>query len=926
TNCTSCHGKDAQMGGLRLDSRAALLKGGDGGPGMVVGDPEKSLLVEVVRHTGKIKMPQGGKLKPEEIAALEAWVKMGAPWPESNKVAAPAPAGANTLWSLKPVVKPIPPKVNNATWAAGALDRFVLAKLEAQGLKPSPPADRRTLLRRVSYDLTGLPPTAEEVAAFVADKSPDAYRKVVDRLLDSPRYGERWARHWLDLARYSDTKGYVFVEDRNYPNAYTYRNWVIKAFNDDMPYDRFVQYQLAADRMPGADPAQQAALGFLTVGRRFLNNQHDIIDDRIDVTMRGLQGLTVACARCHDHKFDPVPTQDYYSLYGVFASSVEASPPISPKPISEPWVAHDAKVKKADEERTNLLRAQIKRLRDLVGDEKTAATVAEPVRKALQGFRERELPDDKERAAIEPAFEAPARERIAALAAELETLRRSYPPKPEFAMAMADSPSPHHARVLRRGNPGTPGDEAPRRFLLALSKPGGERPVWNQGSGRLELARAIASKENPLTARVFVNRVWAGHFGSGIVRTPSDFGRQGEKPTHPELLDWLAATFVEQGWSVKQLHRMIVLSSAYRQSSAYRPDAYAADADNRLVWRMNRRRLDMEQMRDTLLNASGKLDTAAVGGPSVELWEGDYSTRRTVYGRIERQNLPGVFRTFDFASPDTSSAGRFQTTVPQQALFLMNSRFAGDQARALAARPEVANAKDDAARVRALYRRLFGRQPDADELALGVAFLGGTEEPAYATAPVWRYGYGPLDEKAGRVAAFTPLPHFTGGAYQGGPKLPDPNLSFLMLSPQGGHTGKSDDRSPVRRWTATRPGAVKVSGTLKHGNKEGDGVEGVVVSSRSGIVGRWIAHNGEAKTEATVADVRPGDTLDFVVRPRGSDAFDSFQWSPQVTDAASGKPLARADKDFGGPPAPPTTKRERYAHALLMTNEFLFVD
>ncbi len=924
-SCLGCHGKDAALGGLRLDSRAALLKGGATGPSVVPGDPEKSLLIAAVRHTGKLKMPQGSQLPPEQIAALEAWVKMGAPWPEG----APAPmaSAASTLWSLKPVTKPTPPKVKDGTWAANPIDRFVQAKLEAKGLKPSPPADRRTLLRRVTFDLTGLPPTPAEVDAFLADKSPDAYRKVVERLLASPHYGERWARHWLDIARYSDTKGYVFTEDRNYPNAYTYRDWVIRAFNEDMPYSRFVASQIAADRLPGAKPSDQAALGFLTVGRRFLNNTHDIIDDRIDVTMRGLQGLTVACARCHDHKFDPIPTQDYYALYGVFASSVETTPAISPKPISEPYLAHDEKVRKTDEERLNLLRAQINRLREIVKDPAKAASVPEPVKNGLQGFRENELPNPGQYAAIAPAFEPGTRERIDAMAAELETLRKTYPPRPEFAMAMADSPSPHHARVFKRGNPGNPGEEAPRRFLQALAKPGEEQPVWNQGSGRLELARAITAKDNPLTARVFVNRVWAWHFGQGIVRTPSDFGRQGDKPTHPELLDWLAATFVEQGWSVKQLHRMIVLSSTYRQDSSYRAAAYEADPDNRLLWRMNRRRLDMEQTRDALLAAAGRLDTSKVGGPSVEAWEGDYSTRRTLYGRIERQNLPGVFRTFDFASPDSTSPGRFQTTVPQQALFFMNSPFAAAQARALAARPEIAKAPEGAARVRALYRLLYGRQPDKEELALGLEFvLNGAKAPKESLPSArWQYGYGALDEATGRVHAFTPFAHFTGEVYRVGAAFPDPAIGHAYLSAQGGHPGARPEHSVVRRWIADRAGTVKFDGTLKHPQKEGDGVEGVVVSSRAGIVGSWVVHNGEVKTTGSVV-VEPGDTLDFVTRPRGSESFDGFSWAPRVLAAADNKPLARADRDFVGPLPPPLNPWERYAHALLMTNEFLYVD
>ena len=465
------------------------------------------------------------------------------------------------------------------------IDAFILAKLESAGLTPAAPAERAVWLRRVSFDLLGLPPTADQIDAFARDTAPDAFERVVDRLLAVPAYGERWARHWLDYARYADTKGYVFMEDRKYPFAYKYRDWVVKALNDDMPYDEFLIRQIAADRLPTAgEPGALAALGFLTVGRRFLNNQADIIDDRLDVLCRTTMGLTVTCARCHDHKFDPISAKDYYALYGVFASTVE-------------------------------------------------------------------------------------------------------PKEPAEVMSMADAPQPHNVRVFIRGNPGNQGDEAPRRFLTCLAGP--DAALFSQGSGRLELAQAIAGRDNPLTARVLVNRAWQQFFGAGLVRTPSDFGLRSDAPTHPELLDWLARHFIDDGWSLKKLHRAIVLSSTYRQSSdtsdAQRQRlADQRDPENRLLSRMNRRRLDLEAMRDALLSASGALDLT-LGGPSVDLATEPFTHRRTIYGLVERQNLPGMFRTFDFAGPDTHSPQRFVTTVPQQALFLMNSRFVAEQARLLAA-------------------------------------------------------------------------------------------------------------------------------------------------------------------------------------------------------------------------------------------------
>jgi cytochrome c553 len=943
-SCISCHGKDAEMGGLRLDSRAALLKGGNGGPAVKPCDPEHSLLITAVHQTGALKMPQGGKLKPDQIAVLEEWVKMGAPWPEGAAAVATAskPEAWRTFWSLQPVrTAPALPKVKNKAWIRNPVDAFVLAKLETKGLTPAAPADRRTLLRRITFDLTGLPPTTAEVEAYLTDKSPDAYEKVVERLLASPRYGEYQARHWLDVARYADTKGYVFTEDRAYPNAYTYRDWVIRAFNEDLPYDRFVTYQLAADLAPevknGEDKRPLAALGFLTVGRRFLNSQPDIIDDRIDVTMRGFQGLTVACARCHDHKFDPIPTADYYSLYGVFDNATEVSPPISPRAISEPWEKHNQARHDAETGRDDLIRAEVKRLREQ--EKKDTASLAEPVKKTLQGFREHELPNGDQLKALEPVFSDEGRTRLAALRATLDQLSKNVPPTPELAMAMVDKPQPGQNVIFKRGNPGNRGDVVPRRFPLCVSPANKPRPVWTNGSGRLDLARAIASKENPLTARVFVNRVWLYHFGQGLVRTPSDFGRQGEKPTHPELLDWLAARFMADNWSIKKLHRVILLSSTYRQASDASPKALHLDPENRLVSHQNRRRLDLEQMRDALLYASGKLDTSKVGGKSEDLWKKPFTARRAVYGYVERQNLPGTFRTFDFASPDTTNPQRFRTTVPQQALFLMNSPFAAEQATALASLPEVSKSEGDPARrVRRLYLRLFGRLPDADEVQAAFAYLNAPDTSGGRPAPAnedrtWSYGWGGYDEAAKRVASFTPFARYDEGAkrWQFGSEYPAPDApGYAALKADGGHTGRDAGHAVIRRWTAPFDATVTVKGLLRHPSEQGDGVRARLVSSRLGLLGEWTAQHGEAKTEVENVAVRKGDTLDFIVDCRATDAFDSFGWAPTVWEyKGNAVTLWNAQHAFGGrkaaPPAP-LTRWERYAQALLMTNEFLFVD
>ncbi|MEZ6127043.1 MAG: DUF1549 and DUF1553 domain-containing protein, partial [Planctomycetaceae bacterium] len=490
-------------------------------------------------------------------------------------------------------------------------------------LHPSPGADIRTLVRRLSYALTGLPPALGDYdAAEKAAGDKKAWiNQYTDQLLASPHYGERWARYWMDIARYSDTRGYVFTADREYPEAWKFREWVIRSLNADMPYDEFLKRQIAADQMPGSDDGNQlAAMGYLTLGRRFLNNKHDIIDDRIDVTIRGMQGLTIGCARCHDHKFDPIPAADYYSLYGVFDSSDE--------PGNEP-----------------------------------------------------------------------------------STLR------------LVDREKPVEPVIFLRGQPGNRGDRVPRRFLSALA---GDAPSFSVGSGRMELAEAIASTDNPLTARVAVNRIWMHLFGRGLVDSPSDFGVRTDPPSHPELLDYLSVQFMQNNWSNKSIIRQIVTSETFLRSSDPRPDALSVDPENRLLCRMNRRRLDFEAHRDSMLMVAGRLDET-IGGTSVDITAADVPPRRTVYARIDRQNLPGVFRTFDLANPDTHAPQRFETTVPQQALFQWNNSFVMQQAEAAARRTESSGdyGGNNEQRIQQLFLTILQRPATQTEAADAKAFLDG---------------------------------------------------------------------------------------------------------------------------------------------------------------------------------------------------------
>jgi hypothetical protein len=836
-NCYSCHGPKKQNAGLRLDTAAGAKQGADDGAVLVPGDPAKSRLIAAVRREGDFPMPPKDPLPAEAVAVLTEWVKLGAPYPAGRSQAAnPDP---RTHWAFQPVSRPEIPK--NKTPSTNPIDAFVFAKLQASGLSPSPPADKRTLIRRAHYDLIGLPPTFEEVEDFAKDASRDAYEKLIDRLLASPHYGERWGRYWLDVARYADTKGYVFQEVRDFPYAYTYRDYVVRSFNEDKPFDRFIIEQLAADKLDlGDDKRPLAAMGYLTLGRRFLNNTHDIIDDRIDVVTRGMMGITVTCARCHDHKFDPIPIADYYSLYGVFASSVEPkelpligeveqTPEVIAfeKEVAKRTREYDAEVKRRFDAEVRRLRtpqsiaAQIRgaldakgiraeelrgfarqrdlsslvleRWRDYIGEQTKkrsptfallSALHAIPVNEfeakaadVIAGFGKgvkRPAPgsilkalDDAEPKSFREAVEAVAkvlagdrdgvgvferggpldldvndfprfqnradRDQLRALLKKIDSFKASNPAAPPRAHVLNDTPRPFDPVVFLRGNPGNRGPNVPRRMPEIIA--GEARKPFAGGSGRLDLAKAIASSRNPLTARVFVNRVWIGHFGQGLVRTPSDFGVRSDPPTHPELLDWLATRFIEDGWSAKKLHKLIMMSATYRQASTTSPAIFQSDPDNRLLAHQNRRRLDFEAMRDSLLAVSGRLDRT-IGGRPVDLFQAPFPTRRTIYGKIDRSNFPGTFRSFDVASPDQHSPQRFQTTVPQQALFLLNSPFVVEQARALAKRVE---GKSDEERIRSLYHLAFGREQAKEELALGREFVAAAEA---------KNGFGPWEQYA----------------------------------------------------------------------------------------------------------------------------------------------------------------------------------
>jgi cytochrome c553 len=693
SKCYKCHSQEAPKlkGGLSLESREGWAKGGDNGPSIVPGDPEKSMLITAVRYKDPdLQMPpKGEKLSDEQIATLENWVKMGAPDPRTGTVVAVKKNAPRDHWAFKPVSKAPVPEVPETNWVQTPVDAFILAKLKENGMKPSPPADKRTLIRRATFDLTGLPPTQQELKDFLADNSPGAFAKVVDRLLASPHYGERWGRYWLDTARYSDTKGDVkkMQEDPRYPYAWTYRDYVVRSFNEDKPYSRFIVEQIAADKVLANQPDKRnlAAMGFLTVGERFNENQNDIINDRIDVVTKGFLGLTVTCARCHDHKFDPIPTKDYYSLHGIFASSVE--------PQREPVIGTVDTLSPEYIDYYNKVSGLEKKITTLTGQRRGARGT--PRLKEIQ-------------------------QQLVQLRGQLTELDMNNPAAPVRAMVLHDRPNPSDSPVFIRGEAENKGDVVPRQFLSILSGP--NRTAYRSGSGRLELANSIANRNNPLTARVIVNRIWMHHFDAGIVTTPDDFGNQSAAPSHPELLDYLAARFMDEGWSIKKMHRLIMLSSVYQESSENNPRFAQSDPHNRLLWRANIRRMEFEEVRDSLLAIGGKLDET-IGGRPVILGAYPYSTRRTVYGYIDRRDLPELYNQFDFANPDVTTGRRYETIVPQQSLFLMNSPLVMEQAKNLVSLPEFQSKESDQDRVKVLYELVYQREATPVEIQLGVRFV-----------------------------------------------------------------------------------------------------------------------------------------------------------------------------------------------------------
>jgi len=730
TRCGSCHGEKVQLAGKQFTSRDGMHVSGAVAPG----DPSASRLIQAVQYESKIKMPPTGKLPDTEISNLVRWVSEGAFWPDAPKGASLQTEG---YWAFQPVKKPSVPTVRNQDWTRSDIDRLILAKLQTKKLRPVRDADKFTLLRRVTVDLTGLLPTPAEIDAFINDTSSEAFSKAVDRLLASPAYGDRWGRHWLDVTYYADTTGV----GRRIPQteAWRYRDYVIRAFNEDKPYNQFVREQIGgAARDAGEAGANEkvqqeaaAATGFLVIGPWSwgaydkAQTRLDTADLQVDMVGRTFLGLTLGCARCHDHKFDPIPNKEYYGLIGMFLSTKTiGAGDAGLNTVRLPETT--ASVKQYAEQ----LEQYDKRVTDAEAADKVNQQALKDGKKRIEELKSKPLTESS--AAEIKAAEAKLSsvQRKISYAADKQILAYTKYMRPAMPQVYAaeDMPYPEDARMAVRGDAHQLGEFAPRGFLKAVAY--GPMPeIAPQSSGRRELAEWIASDKNPLTARVYVNRIWHHLFGDGIVATSENFGARGEAPTHPELLDYLAARLVENGWSTKKLIREIVLSHVYQISSAQDLQANEVDADNRLLWRANRRRLEVETIRDTILQVAGNLDPAR-GGPSLPMTalnmhtiapffledeaviEDTVKYRRTVYQPIMRNSqMEGIdiLNLFDFKDPDQVVGTRIPTVVPVQTLYLMNSPFIKDEAGRLADRLLTNKNLDDAGRVSELVMLALNR-------------------------------------------------------------------------------------------------------------------------------------------------------------------------------------------------------------------------
>ncbi|HVU86267.1 MAG TPA: PSD1 and planctomycete cytochrome C domain-containing protein [Pirellulales bacterium] len=929
THCFDCHGaNDEKQGNLDLRLVRFQLAGGDSGPAIAPGDPDHSHLLARIRAG---EMPPGeGKVTAKEIDTIARWIAGGAktarPEPESIPPGVGISVEERSWWAFQPLARPAVPESQPADpRVRGPIDALLKAAMPS-GLSFAADADKRVLIRRASFDLLGLPPQPDEVEAFVADQSPDAYERLLDRLLASPHYGERWARHWLDAAGYADSEG-ATVQDAIRTWSYKYRDYVIRSLNADKPFDRFIHEQLAGDELAGPISGDMTAeqielltaTGFLRMaadgtgsGDNSPEARNQVVTDTLKIVTSSLLGVSVACAQCHDHRYDPVPQTDYYALRAVF------EPALDYQAWKVPAERDVSLYTAADRQKAADIEAEAQKIAAERAP-KEAAFMTEAVEKELMKFEEplrselrtayntaadkrsdaqKQLLDKHPSVNITPGvlyqYNQAAADELKKFDERMANVRSGKPPQ-EFLRALVE-PAAHtpETRLFYRGDYRQP-KQSIGPGALSVCGPDSRRAEFASKSDslpssgrRLALARWLTGADNPLTARVLANRVWLHHFGRGIVTTPGDFGRLGTLPTHPALLDWLAVEFRESGWSLKKLHKTIMLSTAYRQSSRRDTAQAALDSDNRYYGRQNVVRLDAEALRDRVLAANGKLDRTLFGAP-VAIKEDDAGQvilagdvqRRSLYAMQRRSQPVALMQAFDAPAMQTNCEARASSTVATQSLMLMNGDFWLTQAGALAERAQ--------------------REPTAD---LQAELVAGLTPRWLAGPPTWQFGYGACDTASGRTT-FTALPHWTNSSWQGGEKLPDEKTGWVLVHADGGHPGANPDHAAIRRWTAPVGGVLTVQGTLGHSSENGDGVRGRVVSSTLGIAGEWSVRHGEAATNVERIVVARGDAIDFVTDCVGDVNADSFTWRVTLSLAQEGGETATfaSHEGFHGPPS-----------------------
>lgn len=907
TYCLDCHGGEAKLEG-NLDLRLVRfqLKGGDSGPAIVPGDPVKSHLLERVRAA---EMPPGeAKMPATEQALLEKWIAAGAKTKSVEPETLPPGIGISDeerrWWAFQPIKRPEVPVISSIEAVRTPVDAF-LRQAMPKWVDFSPEASPLTLIKRAAFDLTGLPPTTEEIDRFTTDTSPDSFDRLLDRLLASPSYGERWSRHWLDVAGYADSEGGT-ADDAARPWAYKYRDYVIRAFNGDKPFDRFIEEQLAGDELAGPiqgdmSPEQielLTATGYLRMaadgtgsGANTPEARNQVIADTLKIVSNSLMGVTVACAQCHDHRYDPILQKDYFALRAVIEPALDWND----------WKPPQARLvslyTEANRKQANEIEAEVQKIAAEREAKQTeyiaAATVKElekypaPLRDQLKGAldtpadkrtaEQKQLLDQNPSANISPGvlyqYNQGAADDLKKYDAKMGEMRAKKPAE-EFLHALVE-PANHVVETHRfhRGDYRQPLEVVAPGMFTVLSDVAQPIVFPNKSEGlpstgrRSALAHWLTGPDNPLTSRVLANRFWMHHFGRGLVGTPTDFGKLGNQPTHPALLDWLASELEQDGWSIKQFHRVVMSSTVYRQSAKREVNRASFDTENKYYARQNVTRLDAETLRDRIIAASGEIDQSMFG-PAVAVKADETGQviidenghRRTIYTQQRRSQPVALLQAFDAPVMQTNCEARPSSTVATQSLMLMNGDFLLQQAFQLARRMTVGP-----------------QQTAPSEITEGLSPIGGDSIP-----PLWQFGYGPCELKDGKVD-FHQLPHWTGTAWQGGAALPDRTLDWVHLHARGGHPGASPDHCAIRRWNSPTNGRVVISGKLSHGSENGDGVRGRIVSSRSGTVGEWTVQHGAIDTNAENVSVEAGDHIDFITDGREHVTSDSFEWDVNVT-------------------------------------------